>query len=146
MRQSEQNTSSQHSQLAVVFGSPLHAASSAGNAAEVARLLSEGAAEVDSRDINGRTPLHIAACGSKEAVARLLLDRGADINACNDWGDSPLHWAASMGHLSMARLLLKAGANPGQLNKARAMTNRPASPWFRSSCSASLNFTAFRGQ
>ncbi|CAN0074277.1 unnamed protein product, partial [Hapterophycus canaliculatus] len=54
--------------------------------------------QVDARDGQGFTPLHVACMhGDAEAVSALLR-RGASVGAANDRGSTPLHWAASRGH------------------------------------------------
>jgi ankyrin repeat protein len=47
--------------------------------------------DVNIRDLQGNTLLHIAARRPRSEVAKLLLARGADVNANNNWGASPLH-------------------------------------------------------
>ncbi len=58
----------------------LLAAAARGDAAEIARLVASGSA-VDVRDAYGRTPLHVAAYGSKHDAMRALVKAGANPNA-----------------------------------------------------------------
>jgi ankyrin repeat protein len=51
-----------------------------GNAAEVRRLVGNGAG-VSIRDENHRTPVHVAAFASQDEALRALADAGADMNA-----------------------------------------------------------------
>lgn len=54
------------------------------------------AADVNGRDKEGRTALHLAVDSEMEPlVRRLLVDRGAEINTQDDQGHSALscHWA-----------------------------------------------------
>jgi len=54
---------------------------------ETAALLLERGADIEARDQNGWTPLHMA--DSPEAVA-FLVEHGADVNAVDDSGFTPL--------------------------------------------------------
>jgi len=88
---------------------PLHEAASAGNKAEVERLLAEGT-DVNARWRAWRTPLHYAARSGRLEVVQLLLNKGADVNAEDEERLTPLHLAAYGGHRQVAAALLKAGA------------------------------------
>ena len=71
---------------------PLHKACSSGNAALVSRLLQEmySHQEVNARDEQGLTPLHIASCKGYQDIILLLLNYGADIKATGSSGTTPL--------------------------------------------------------
>jgi len=58
----------------------LFAAAAQGDAAQVKALVATGA-KVDVKDGHGRTPLHVAAYGSKHDAMRALVAAGADPNA-----------------------------------------------------------------
>jgi cytohesin len=90
----------------------LHAAALDNDVRKLGWLIDDGAA-VDSRDLNGRTPLMVAtAFDSREAVA-FLLAHGADPRARDKaFGDTPLHLAALSGRVAIARMLMSAGAPP----------------------------------
>jgi ankyrin repeat protein len=85
------------------------------------KVLPEFNADVDTRDVEGRTPLHFASHGyylggritapSLSNVARLLLEHGADVNAQDNEGVTPLHVAALYGRIEVVRTLLEHGAN-----------------------------------
>ena len=76
-------------------------------------------ADIDARNTNGWTPLHVAAQSGEFEAIRLLLRRGADKDARDDvYGWTPLHVAARYGHLGVVRLMLSHGADP------RATTTR----------------------
>lgn len=73
-----------------IIGTPLHAASAAGETESVQLLLAHGA-DPNGRADMGQTPLHNT---SSADVARLLVEAGADPSATNDeHGTTPLVWA-----------------------------------------------------
>jgi hypothetical protein len=83
---------------------PLHAASIKGHL-EVASLLLENGADINSRDHVGRVPLHRVSQGgqlimveSSLSIARLLVKFGADVNVTDDDDWTPLHAAARSGY------------------------------------------------
>ncbi len=96
---------------------PLHLASSRGQAAVVARLLEAGSHVAAVTD-TGVQAIHLAAqAGSADAV-RSLLDRGADINARDAvYGRTPLIFATSENRLAAMKLLVAKGADVGQTTK-----------------------------
>ena len=67
--------------------------------------------DIDAKDDDGETPLHVAAMENSLDVASSLIDRGADIDAKDDKGYTPLQWAAFDNSLDVARLLIDHGAN-----------------------------------
>jgi ankyrin repeat protein len=62
------------------------------------------------RDLDGMTPLHVAASCGRAGTTRLLIQRRLDIDAINIWKQTPLHLACSNGHEQCVRHLLEAGA------------------------------------
>jgi uncharacterized protein len=58
----------------------LHRAAATGDAAAIASLVSKGA-DLEERDRNGRTAVHLAAFASSEPVLLALAEAGADLNA-----------------------------------------------------------------
>lgn len=77
---------------------------------EVLRLIEEEGADVNLRDVDGSTALHVA---RSSAVARALLDHGAGVNAKNSRGMSPLHRSRNAG---VSRVLLDSGAEVNALD------------------------------
>ena len=68
--------------------------------------------DVRSKDIQGRTKLHLAVKeGSKKKTKRLLII-GSDVNAKDKYGWTPLHYAASVDSEDIVEMLLKKGADP----------------------------------
>ena len=68
-------------------------------------LLSQGL-DIEGRDFNYCTPLHIAACWDNVVIARGLLSHGANINAWNDTEYTPLHYAAKFNSHQVLKLLI----------------------------------------
>ncbi|KAJ3059323.1 Ankyrin-3, partial [Rhizoclosmatium hyalinum] len=90
---------------------------------ELAQKLGHG--QVDFRDEDGSTPLHLAAHYGLTKVATILLNYGADVNARGilDW--TPLHRA---NNRSIALLLLDHGA------KVNALDSSDKSPLYYAVC------------
>ncbi|MBP7829266.1 MAG: ankyrin repeat domain-containing protein [Kiritimatiellae bacterium] len=77
--------------------------------------------DVNLRDLQGATPLHVAAELGREAAADLLIAWGADVNAQDAHGRTPMHLAASAGQAGIERLLIAASANVNA-NDAEGLT------------------------
>jgi len=60
---------------------------------DLAEVLIEKGAEVDAKDREGKTPLHIAAEQVDRDFAEFLLKNGADINAEDNDGNTPIYYA-----------------------------------------------------
>jgi ankyrin repeat protein len=85
-------------------------AAAAGDAAEVRRLLGQGAS-VRARDGEQRTALLAATYGNHVEAARLLIAAGADVNAQDSLRNSAFLLAGARGYLEILRLTLAAGAD-----------------------------------
>ncbi|KAH0865329.1 hypothetical protein HID58_082540 [Brassica napus] len=77
----------------------------------ITKMLDSGT-NVDYRDIDGRTALHVAACQGRTDVVQLLLSRGAKVNSMDRWGSTPLADAVYYKNRDVIQLLEKHGAKP----------------------------------
>lgn len=64
-----------------------------------------------NENVEGRTPLMLAAFRGNTAAVINLLEGGADVNARDKDGDTALMFAAHKGHGLVVALLLQYGAN-----------------------------------
>lgn len=110
--------------------SALHLAANLADISLMTYLLDRGV-EVDIKDEDGYTPLHLIAYNwRRRAVtgAEILLARGACVNAQVTGrigkGDTPLHIAASLGHLGLVNLLLE---NKADVKLRNSMKENPLS-------------------
>jgi ankyrin repeat protein len=86
--------------------------------AKVRALLARGAA-VNGKQVEGRTPLYLAASlGDGANIVRVLLEHGADPSLAAANGQTPLMAAAVRGHMEVLRLLLDAKADVNAKNGA----------------------------
>ncbi|ESL09275.1 6-phosphofructo-2-kinase/fructose-2,6-biphosphatase [Trypanosoma rangeli SC58] len=80
----------------------------ASKASQLQYLLDRKLCDVNKRDYNGCTPLHVAALEGNEVIVRLLISFGADIMVMDNTGRTPLDWAAANRHSGVCRYLLHA--------------------------------------
>lgn len=78
----------------------------------IVRTLLEYGADIRTRDVGGRTILHLAVSYAREwgefdTVPRLLLDSGAEVGVVDDYGWSELQTAIYHGHTTLVNLLLE---------------------------------------
>ena len=92
-------------------GPALVDAARAGNLEAAKQHLVAGA-DVDFRNQQGFTPLHVAAQEGHNKVAELLIAKGANVNTSGRLiGTTPLDSAALLGHKEMVELLIDSGAD-----------------------------------
>jgi ankyrin repeat protein len=73
-------------------------------------LIKEGA-QVDAKEEDDWTPLHLTAQNGHTAVVEYLLKEGAEVDAKREDDNTLLHLAANGGQLEMAKILIESGAN-----------------------------------
>ena len=104
----------------------LHDAAGRGQLDDVRRALGDGA-EVDERDVRGRTALLVAAAADHVDVATLLVEHGADPNAMDHFHDTPWLVTGVTGSVAMGQVLLAAGADLTVRNRYGGVSVIPAS-------------------
>nr|XP_043624011.1 integrin-linked protein kinase 1-like isoform X2 [Erigeron canadensis] len=80
------------------------------NDLEGIKKLLEVKTDVNFKDIDNRTALHVAACHGFRDVAELLLNAGAEIDHPDKWGSTPLADAIHYKNHDVVKLLEKHGA------------------------------------
>src|SRR3954452_24567328 len=88
----------------------LHAAAARGDAADLNRLVQSGA-DLNARDGNGLTPLHVAAFAGRRPIAQALLAAGADPSRLDNQRYDAVTIAAVRDDPAMVRTLLDNGAS-----------------------------------
>ncbi|MGL9759313.1 MAG: ankyrin repeat domain-containing protein [Wolbachia sp.] len=69
-------------------------------------LLIKRGAFLEVEDVEGSTPLHLAASSNCKDSVEVLLQNGADVNAIGKGGCTPLHLAVINGNTEIVELLL----------------------------------------
>ena len=99
---------------------PLHEAAARGDVEACRRILRENESmDLNRRDVEGRTALHVAAAHDHEEICTLLLRNGAYAFAEDDRGRTPVMLAAESGAEKACVPLMLMGAlgNPDDLSK-----------------------------
>ncbi|WVR03446.1 hypothetical protein IAU60_000437 [Kwoniella sp. DSM 27419] len=95
----------------------IHKAALEGQPGLVRSLLNDDPKLVNSKDDDGRTPLHWAATTSNLSITQLLLGYHPDVEAKDSMGWTPLIIAAAAGQVEVVRELLEAGADVNAINE-----------------------------
>lgn len=99
-----------------MFYQALHAASRAGNAIEVERIISQGV-NPNRASSNGTTPLMIAALNNRRSVIEVLISSGCNVDAQNPDGATALWLAAEMGNADIVEYIAAKGGTVDALDK-----------------------------
>ena len=79
--------------------SVLHAAALGGSSAMCKYLAEHGKLDINARDLQGMTPLHVAVKEEDARVVGSLIVSGADVGVVDHSGNAPLHFAAASGSI-----------------------------------------------
>ncbi|XP_004382997.2 unconventional myosin-XVI [Trichechus manatus latirostris] len=82
---------------------------------DVRHFLSSGG-NVNEKNDEGVTLLHMACAGGYKEVVALILEHGGDLDVADNQYWTPLHLAAKYGQTTLVKLLLMHQANPNLLN------------------------------
>lgn len=85
-------------------------AASSGDLKRIESLISNGA-DVNSKNKDGLTPLHVAAVRGQLAVVDFLINNSADVNTKTKDGQTLLHHVAREGHFRVVELLIDSGSD-----------------------------------
>lgn len=103
-------------------------AARSGDIKRVQSLISSGA-DVNSKNEDGLTPLHVAAVRGREAIVKLLIEQDADVTTKNKDGQTLLHHVAREGHVNIVELLLDSGADLSAKDNAKRTPLNYALRW-----------------
>eukprot|EP00955_Chlamydomonas_euryale_P052043 355041-Chlamydomonas_euryale.AAC.8 len=93
-------------------------ASKANPHARFVQQLVDAGADVNARDANAWTPLHVAAYYGQEDVCNVLVRAaGVDLDCRNKHEETPLHLAAKWPHDKAAEALCAGGADPNAVSR-----------------------------
>lgn len=73
--------------------------------------LLENGVEIDERDENNRTPLHVVLEAAHFALAIQFIQLGASVEVADDFGNTPLHLAVIKKQITIVELILKSNPN-----------------------------------
>uniref|UniRef100_A0A8C2XQ53 Poly [ADP-ribose] polymerase n=1 Tax=Cyclopterus lumpus TaxID=8103 RepID=A0A8C2XQ53_CYCLU len=79
---------------------------------QVTELLLRKGANINEKNKDFMTPLHVAAEKAHNDILEVLQKHGAKVNAVDTLGQTALHRAALAGHIQTCKLLLSYGADP----------------------------------
>jgi uncharacterized protein len=109
-----------------VLNEQLLQATQRGDKEAVLKLLQEGA-DINVRDVQGRTPVMIATYQHNTDMVRTLLHAGADVNIRDNNKENPLLHAGAQGWLDILRLAIEAHADTRLTNRFGGISIIPAS-------------------
>jgi ankyrin repeat protein len=78
---------------------------------DLTQLLINNNADVNSKDIDGFTPLHYACKQSNIELTQLLINNNADVNSKDIHGSTPLQYACKQNNIELTQLLINNNAD-----------------------------------
>lgn len=92
-----------------------------GDTEMVKQLIGNGI-DVNTRDEDNISLLHMAVCGCHDEIVKFLIENGADVNAADDGTWCPLHYAVECNQTEIVKMLLKHGADAAKAELIAGMT------------------------
>ncbi len=92
-----------------------------GDVAAVTKNVQDGVCDVNFRDYDRRTALHVAASEGKLEMVRYLIAAGAKVNRSDRWGGSPLDDALRHRHPEVAKYIRSKGGRTGNADKSTSL-------------------------
>ena len=78
---------------------------------QLAKLIIEKGADINTTDEKGNTALHLATQNNDLELTKFLIQKGADVNAKDSSKNPPLHYAAMKDNIAFMQLLIENGAD-----------------------------------
>ncbi|CAD2098052.1 conserved Plasmodium protein, unknown function [Plasmodium vinckei lentum] len=78
---------------------------------KIARIILKKGSNINHKDANGISPLHICVKYGHLNIAKFLIENNANINIMDNEGQSPIFYAIINKHYEIAKLLIENGAN-----------------------------------
>uniref|UniRef100_A0A8B9KNL7 Ankyrin repeat domain 28 n=1 Tax=Astyanax mexicanus TaxID=7994 RepID=A0A8B9KNL7_ASTMX len=110
---------------------------------DAVQALLKHSADVNARDKNWQTPLHVAAANKAVRCAEALVPQLSNVNVSDRAGRTALHHAAFSGHLEMVKLLLSRGANINAFDKKDRRAIHWAAYMGKNGCASLLRLCLF---
>ncbi|CDQ64207.1 ankyrin repeat domain-containing protein 37 isoform X1 [Oncorhynchus mykiss] len=101
--------------------------------------LFEGGDAVNSSNVLGQSPAHLAACSGQAFCLLWLLQTGADANQQDNNGETPMHKAAKAGSLECISVLVASDAQLGLCNNEGRTAEELALSYGFEECGRFLN-------
>ena len=99
---------------------PLLVATFSGRSDRLQSIVSGGSFDIDQRDTNGATPLHVASMYGHKDCLRILLKNGASPNALDKDNRTALHKACYHGRVECVKALIEHGVSLNQQDRKGA--------------------------
>ena len=118
-----------------------------GDLGKVVNYVTTSFANVNFRDYDRRTGLHVASSEGHLDVVKYLISKGARVNRTDRWGGSPLDDAHRHRHTDVARYLRSKGGRSGSVNLTTNLITAAAAGDIEGMCViTSSNFFTFANQ